>query len=534
MAVTALLGKPVPCSLEVFQAVKELSALVVHSQERGICAVPVPGLSDTARPAHKTLCSGWACSHGNSQRHFQKAALRRDGSTKAARQQALVFCTGLQGFSSSVLCPVQVTLLLYDPWIVGGPQGMSSTRLAVAPHAKNVVVYRNGDPFFQGRKLVVNQRQFLTFEAFLNEVTSTIHAPMAVRNIYTPRQGHRVTELGELQNGCQYVAAGFERFKRLDYLNRGLKQLSGTRKKNGMQVRPVAPQKLTVSARWQKPAHLPCVIHVFRNGDLLSPPFRLLLSKSTLLEWDAVLGLLTEKASLLSGAVRRLCRLDGVAVSSGEELVNGGYYVAVGTEKYKNLPYFELLVPENSAQRLFWSHPNNRRGIHNEGFSKFHATSQDGASDSALLEPPQQPDSRRVQSTGAAEKDETPVPSLMVCRPARRYPHREEESVFHTKPTCAGQNKKSHRNTPHWLDQEEGGVYKVKDPRKEMRGAQEVAEDEHTMVELPVDQSAAETVEEEVIPKTRPTPHMKAGTTRRSQKALTTRNDSSNSEAEAN
>lgn len=41
-------------------------------------------------------------------------------------------------------------------------------------------------------------------------------------------------------------------------------------------------------------------------------------------------------------------------MSSGEELVNGGYYVAVGAEKYKNLPYFELLVPENSAQRVFW------------------------------------------------------------------------------------------------------------------------------------------------------------------------------------
>uniref|UniRef100_A0A8D0HGJ7 Doublecortin domain containing 2B n=1 Tax=Sphenodon punctatus TaxID=8508 RepID=A0A8D0HGJ7_SPHPU len=195
--------------------------------------------------------------------------------------------------------------------------------------AGNVVVYRNGDPFFHGRKFVVNQRQFLTFEAFLNEVTSTIHAPVAVRNIYTPRQGHRVTELGELQNGCQYVAAGFER----------------------------ASLDLAVAVCFVYPS-------VFRNGDLLSPPFRLLLSTSALLEWNTVLGLLTERANLHSGSVRKLFRLDGVPISSGDELVSGEYYVAVGLEKYKNLPYLELLVRRHPVRRRTeW----NPAGSHMEG-----------------------------------------------------------------------------------------------------------------------------------------------------------------------
>ncbi|NXW23975.1 DCD2B protein, partial [Circaetus pectoralis] len=231
---------------------------------------------------------------------------------------------------------------------------MSSCGLALAPPAKNVVVYRNGDPFFPGRKFVVNQRRFPTFEAFLNEVTKSIRAPLAVRNIYTPRHGHRIAELGDLQDGCQYVAAGFEKFKKLDYLNHGKKELRGTRNSEGLQWLAFFPTFHSCRSTGSSHALGCFYCSVFRNGDLLSPPFPLPLSKSTSLQWDALLATLTEKADLHSGAVKKLCRLDGTQVSSGEELVNGDYYVAVGNEEYKKLPYFELLVPQDSARRTLW------------------------------------------------------------------------------------------------------------------------------------------------------------------------------------
>uniref|UniRef100_A0A663EJK4 Doublecortin domain containing 2B n=1 Tax=Aquila chrysaetos chrysaetos TaxID=223781 RepID=A0A663EJK4_AQUCH len=376
---------------------------------------------------------------------------------------------------------------------------------ALAPPAKNVVVYRNGDPFFPGRKFVVNQRRFPTFEAFLNEVTKSIRAPLAVRNIYTPRHGHRIAELGDLQDGCQYVAAGFEKFKKLDAAPQGQFPAS-TR---------------TICCKYC-PGTSGCV---FRNGDLLSPPFPLPLSKSTSLQWDALLATLTEKADLHSGAVKKLCRLDGTQVSSGEELVNGDYYVAVGNEEYKKLPYFELLVPQDSARRTLWY-------VDCGQFGELCATSQDRAGDSALAEPPQQVgvtaksvlcvpcicftcsinlkpsqrmqrysfvpvrikghrgklqclrdcpaklllfyklvyqeglseacgdyfqlDSRRMQTTGAAEKGKIPAAFPQLPRQARKSCLREEESIFHAKPVRAGQNRRSNRNMQHWPDQGKG------------------------------------------------------------------------------
>lgn len=85
------------------------------------------------------------------------------------------------------------------------------------PATKTIILYRNGDGFYPGKRFVVNQRHTATFDSFLSLVTRALEAPFgAVRNIYTPREGHRIQALEELKNGERYVAAGGERLKKIE------------------------------------------------------------------------------------------------------------------------------------------------------------------------------------------------------------------------------------------------------------------------------------------------------------------------------
>ncbi|XP_029818907.1 doublecortin domain-containing protein 2B [Manacus vitellinus] len=220
------------------------------------------------------------------------------------------------------------------------------------------------------------------------------------------------------------------------------------------------PWKSNTFVQRQQLSRLPCTIHVFWNGDLLSPPFPLVLPKRIPLEWDTLLATLTEKVELGSGAVNKLCRLDGTPVCRGEELENGHHYVAVGKEEYKPLPYRELLVPQEC--RTLRNHPKTR-----------HKKSQGRLG------------SRRVQATGAAEKGKIPPASPQLQIPARESPLEEEEPIFHVKPVRAGQNRRSSRSVQPGPG-EGKSLSKPRDPRREMRGARE--EGGHTRLDVPIDQ----------------------------------------------
>ncbi|NXA46981.1 DCDC2 protein, partial [Nothocercus julius] len=346
------------------------------------------------------------------------------------------------------------------------------------PMVKSVLVYRNGDPFFPGRRIVVNEKKVSNFEVFLKEVTGGVQAPFgAVRNIYTPRGGRRIRQLQELQSGEQYVAGGREAFKKLNYLDIGETKKKPAEVNN--EVKPVTHSRINVSARFRKPLQEPCTIFLIANGDLISPVVRLLIPRKTLNQWDHVLEMVTEKVTLRSGAVHRLYTLDGKLVQNGSDLENGQFYVAVGRDKFKKLPYGDLLFSKSTIRKPQGSKASSlppvvgsrkSKGSGNDRQSKSTTGSSDPGENSSSPQPPKTKDKR------SQNQEETTFSSKSTKR-------KHTARLYHT--VSQFDFTFYHPASFPFVDE---GIYKAGEKRSEMLGAVEVQEDEDTRVEVPLDQ----------------------------------------------
>ncbi|XP_038596177.1 doublecortin domain-containing protein 2C [Tachyglossus aculeatus] len=313
--------------------------------------------------------------------------------------------------------------------------------------ARTVLVLRNGDQYYLGKKFVINPRRVPTFEAFMNQLNEEVEAPFGVRQLYTPSQGHLVQELEELKQGGRYVAAGRERFRKLDYFQ--ITARKPQRMRRMKEIRPVVHSELNVPSRWQTFFRKPREINVLTNGNQHIPPTKLLIPKFTLTDWDNVLAMIGEKVFPLGG-VRRLYTLDGCLLVNSDELEDHQFYVAAGKENFKYLPYWESpKIPKDIQDRFAGSDKNPRR-----------------------------------------KKKE--VSEIYPQKPEKTVT-KKENSVFYAK---KGQ-KQGFSNHLVTEKNPEGGVFKARTPRKEVQGAPYVKDDKHVQIDVPIDQMPAEMVKDE-------------------------------------
>nr|XP_012618614.1 doublecortin domain-containing protein 2C isoform X2 [Microcebus murinus] len=299
--------------------------------------------------------------------------------------------------------------------------------------AKTILVYRNGDQFFVGRKVVLSRRRVATFEGLLEQLSEQVEAPFGVRRLYTPTHGHQVLQLDALQAGGNYIHIVPRKPAKMKKLK---------------EIKPVVHCDMNVPSRWQTYNRISRHINVFTNGRLFIPPVKIIIPKFSLSDWNVVLAIVGEKVFPMGG-VRKLFTMNGHLLDNSKDLQDNSFYVAAGLEAFKHFPYWNSpRVPSEVQQRYadIEKSPPRKKTVDSKG------------------KEPQKYDS---------------------------IPPEAQDSVYYAK------EEKKTLVEPLIQRGAEGDVFKAQTPSKETQGALEVKEDRSVQVEMPLDQTPAEMVKED-------------------------------------
>ncbi|ORZ34045.1 hypothetical protein BCR44DRAFT_117010, partial [Catenaria anguillulae PL171] len=263
-----------------------------------------------------------------------------------------------------------------DPLLASADAGDSSPRtgtssagdsaaLAAAKqyHPRRIWIYRNNDQHFPGKRILVNQRRFKNFEQFLASLTSDIGLRSgAVRKVFTLK-GTKVESIGDLTDNGVYVAVGNEPFRLAEYAPPPPLQPLVSARARGIddpagQERIVEQRRLRSRSRGrssgqeqdqmgllegtsnrpgaagqEKPIFSPeskgYRVAVFRNGDILTPPTRMVLSNRNCHTFDQLMNEMTATLKLKEGRVRRLFDADSLrAIKTLHDLHDGQNLIA--------------------------------------------------------------------------------------------------------------------------------------------------------------------------------------------------------------
>ncbi|CAF1017943.1 unnamed protein product [Adineta ricciae] len=377
-------------------------------------------------------------------------------------------------------------------------QREAQQRVAMPERGRAIRLLRNGDPYFTGRTFVINQRRYPVFDVFLDDASQALRANFgAVRCIYTPKHGTRLKDITEFEDHRTYVAGGGERFKKLHYLDIAEGKRVATRGQGAPKIIPLPPvRRIDAEGRALKLSRSEnVIIYVYRNGDPLTLPAKVLLVKSILQSWDSVLDEITRKVSLPNTAVLKLYTMNGDLVVSAHQLEYNGMYVGAGKERFRRIDYPDpksfsansspKMSRKSSKHQLFVVRPQLR-------LPPLQKRVDDSSTDHDHRGSSSEGHHRYIKGDGMYTYTTTTATSYGSNETAgQRRPVREEYDFFNHKP-------QQHRRGPVKetdLDRDDGGIYKGRLNHHER--VREIDETHDTKVDLPVEHRQIETVEDE-------------------------------------
>ena len=247
----------------------------------------------------------------------------------------------------------------------------SIIQVSADKRARKVKFFINGDKFFKGAVIAVNNEKFRTFDKLLEHMTkimcNQVTLPNGVRYIFS-LEGKSVTDMDCVLNGESYVCSSLQTFKKLDYVslagkwdfrtyhhvryfnfieedhtwNRVKRDTYYLGMRNGVlkrdQFRSSGHSKSfqTKSPRENEEPKVeikPRIITVLRSGTRPRKAVRVLLNNRNTRSLDMLLADLTNTVKLDTGAVRKIYTLAGKAINSLIDLGEEEVFIAYGVDK---------------------------------------------------------------------------------------------------------------------------------------------------------------------------------------------------------
>lgn len=282
----------------------------------------------------------------------------------------------------TVMSPQPPPVIKRDSGVLspGGASNRASIiQVSADKRAKKVKFFINGDKFFKGAVIAVNNEKFRTFDKLLEHLTrimcNQVTLPNGVRTIFSV-EGRVCTDIDCLLNGESYVCSSYPTFKRLDYSalseedhtwNRVKRDTYYLGMRNGSVRRDNYRQAghsksfgqtksmSAAAAEAEKVYIKPRIITVLRSGTRPRKAVRVLLNNRNTRSLDMMLADLTSTVRLDSGAVRKIYTLSGSPVNSLLDLGEEEVFVAYGVDK-ANPDDFDLdLIEFRNVQAILKS-----------------------------------------------------------------------------------------------------------------------------------------------------------------------------------